>query len=167
MHTKSTSQTPPPTATPTAYQNTCQAPPPIATPTATATPIAHQSTSQATPPTSTPTAQRSTSQGSPPTATPTATATPIAHQSTSQTPPASATPTTHQSTSQALSTHTFYPRIENDASGRRKKRSGETYPCEVTSEKWRQMYKEKEDAKERERIMRNASNGKSMRRSEN
>ena len=30
------------------------------------------------------------------------------------------------------------------------KRSGEKYPCAVTSEKWRQMYKEKEDAKERE-----------------
>ena len=32
-------------------------------------------------------------------------------------------------------THTFYPRIDNDASGRRKKRSGEKYPCAVTSEK--------------------------------
>ena len=60
-------------------------------------------------------------------------------------------PTTHQSTSQALSTHTFYTRIENDASGRRKKRSGEKYPCEVTSEKWRQMLKEKVNAIERER----------------
>ena len=59
-------------------------------------------------------------------------------------------PTTRQSTSQALSTHTFYPRIESDASGRRNKRSGEKYPCEVTSEKWRQMFKEKEDAKDRE-----------------
>ena len=76
-------------------------------------------------------------------------------------------PTPSQSTSQALSTHTFYPRIDNDASGCRKKRSGEKYPCAVTSEKWRQIYKEKEDAKERERIMRNASNGKSVRRSEN
>ena len=45
----------------------------------------------------------------------------------------------------------IHPRIDNDASGRRKKRSGEKYPCAVTSEKWRQMYKEKEDAKERER----------------
>ena len=37
--------------------------------------------------------------------------------------------------SQALSTDTFYPRIDNDASGRRKKRSGDKYPCAVTSEK--------------------------------
>ena len=46
---------------------------------------------------------------------------------------------------------TCYPRIGNDASGRRNMRSGEKYPCAVTSEKWRQMYKENEDAKERER----------------
>ena len=44
-------------------------------------------------------------------------------------------PTPSQSTSQALSTDTFYPRIDNDASRRRKKRSGEKYLCAVTSEK--------------------------------
>ena len=43
--------------------------------------------------------------------------------------------TPSQSTSQALSTDTFYPRIDNDTSGRRKKRSGEKHPCAVTSEK--------------------------------
>ena len=77
-----------------------------------------------------------------------------------------ATQTQRQSTIQALSTLTFYPRIDSDASGRRKKRSGDKYPCAVTSEKWRQLYKEKEDAKEREGIMRHASNGKSVRRKE-
>ena len=52
---------------------------------------------------------------------------------------------------QALSTHTFDPRIDNDVvSGRRKKRTAEKYPCEVTSEKRRQMYKEREDAKKKD-----------------
>ena len=54
------------------------------------------------------------------------------------------------STSQAFSTHTFYPQTNRDGPDRKKKKYVERYPCAVTSEKWRQMYTEKEEAKERD-----------------
>ena len=66
-------------------------------------------------------------------------------------PPSTSTSTAHLGARQALSTHTYYPRIDNDVvSGRRKKRTAEKYPSAVTSEKWRQMYKEREDAKKKD-----------------
>ena len=54
------------------------------------------------------------------------------------------------STSQAFSTHTFYPKTNRDGPDRKKRKYVERYPCAVTSEKWRQMYTEKEEAKERD-----------------
>ena len=66
-------------------------------------------------------------------------------------PPSTSTSIAHLGARQALSTHTYYPRIDNDVvSGRRKKRTAEKYPSAVTSEKWRQMYKEREDAKKKD-----------------
>ena len=65
-------------------------------------------------------------------------------------PLSTSTLTAHRGARQALSTHTFYPHTDNDVvSGCRKKRTTEKYPCAVTSEKWRQMYKEMKDAKKK------------------
>ena len=63
-------------------------------------------------------------------------------------PLSTSTSTTQLGARHALSTHTFYP--DNDVvSGCRKKRTAEKYPCAVTSEKWRQIYKERVDTKKK------------------
>ena len=62
--------------------------------------------------------------------------------------PSSASTSTAQMSgaNKALSSHMFYPHKGSDAVfGRRK--LVERFPCAVTSEKWRQMYNEKDDAK--------------------
>ena len=78
--------------------------------------------------------------------------------------PSSASTSTAQMSgvNKALSSHMFYPHKGNDAVfGRRK--LVERFPCAVTSEKWRQIYNEKDDATNK----RNKQERKNVRRSEN